>query len=306
MLSTGFTKVTNNPHLSLVTDLIARSVDFLYFAYGSNMGAAALRAKGVVPMASAPARLPGYALRFSVRHFFAHEGGVGNIEPDADDEVWGVLHRLGADALGALDAAELYPQGYDRIEVEVIGAHGALQRALTYVGTPGFHDPQALPTRRYLNILLQGAVEAGLPATWIGRLRAQPVLQQPPVARWAAPPGEHPQFDAAWLAGQPRCTVLDDAVFDMADARYPHPLVWPLYGGRDTTLHHLRRMDGASGHEGDAHRDPARWTKAQRQHIDRLLHAYATEYRYIGRWRGAVSHHNDNTQPPEGPLHERA
>ncbi len=261
----------------------APAMDFLYFGYGSNMDARSLLAKGVQPLASCPAQLAGWRLRFNVRHFFAHEGGVGNIVPGAAaDRVCGVLHRCPRDSLALLDIAEAYPQGYDRIELDVLTADGP-RRALAYVGTPAFVDETCLPTRRYLNILLQGAQAAGLDADYVQRLAAQPVLARTPAPRFVHPPGEWPLIDAAALAGQPTWTALDDAVFDMADARWQHRLLWPHYGGRDMTLHHLRRLDGASGIEDlDVLDAPS---PAQRQYLDDYLHGYAAEYRYVGRFR---------------------
>jgi len=48
-------------------------------------------------------------LRFNVRHFFRHEGGVANIErsDERTDAVWGVLHLCDNAHLALLDAAEL-------------------------------------------------------------------------------------------------------------------------------------------------------------------------------------------------------
>lgn len=255
---------------------------FHCFGYGSNMDAASLRAKGVVPLASERAVLRGWRLRFNVQHFFPHEGGVGNIEPgDAHDRVCGVLHRLPDDALPKLDAAELYPDGYDRIEVRLDCA-GRAAKAIAYVGTPGFVNDACLPTRRYLNILLQGARAAGLDAEYLEALQAQPVMCKPAAPPWIAPIGDYPNMTAAELARHPRCTALDDAVFDMSDARWQHRLLWPQYGGRDMTLHHLRRRDGASGMETEA--DLLHLCAAQRQYLDEYLHAYHREYRYVARF----------------------
>src|SRR5947209_4622021 len=74
-------------------ELPPRSV-FLYFGYGSNLHVPALRAKGVRPVASVRGRLRGWRLAFDVRHWFPHEGGMGNIRrtDDVSDEVQGVVH----------------------------------------------------------------------------------------------------------------------------------------------------------------------------------------------------------------------
>jgi sulfite reductase (NADPH) flavoprotein alpha-component len=259
---------------------------FWYFGYGSNMDATSLRAKGVTPRASAPALLPGWRLLFNVAHFFRHEGGVGNIEPcaEAGARVWGVLHHCDDEHLALLDRAELYPHGYDRTEVAVQTRGGGSRAAIAYVGTPGFVDDGCLPTRRYLNILVKGARAAGLDPGYVAWLDEQPVQVNPPPPPFVPPAGDFPSFNAAALALQPKLTALAGAVFDMAQARWQHRLLWPWFGGRDMTLFHLQRMDGSDGRESLADLRALRFTPAQRRYLDEYLHAYLAEYRYAGRF----------------------
>ena len=148
---------------------------FWYFGYGSNMALMSLRAKGVSPRASERAVLRGWRLRFNVRHFFRHECGVGNIEPTADtaDAVWGVVHLCPDEHLAPLDTAEAYGHGYDRLEVSLHTDCGE-RRAVTYVGMPAFLDEACQPTQRYLNILLRGAVAAGVDSAYVDALRRHP------------------------------------------------------------------------------------------------------------------------------------
>lgn len=258
---------------------------FWYFGYGSNMDLGSLRAKGVAPLRSLRAVLPGWQLRFNVEHFFRHEGGVGNIEPcaEAATEVRGVLHLCEDAHLAPLDNAEAYGHGYDRIEVRVRSDEG-WQHATTYIGLPAFIEDRCLPTRRYLNILLQGATAAGLDAAYIEGLRRQPVHPQPPAPPFVPPPGEHPLFDAEALARQPRYTALAGAVFDMAGARERHRFLQSFFGGRDMTLFHLQRMDSSDGTEtlDDLRHD--RLSPAQRAYLALYLQAYGDEYVYVGRY----------------------
>lgn len=118
---------------------------FYYFGFGSNMSMRSLKVKGVKPLASWRAELPGWRLRFNVEHFFRHEGGVGNIEHTgtSEDRVLGMLHHCPDDALALLDAAEAHGHGYDRIAVDVVPGYrspdlGRTVTALTYVGMPQF------------------------------------------------------------------------------------------------------------------------------------------------------------------------
>jgi len=259
---------------------------FWYFGYGSNMDLRSLRAKGVEPRMSERAVLRGWRLRFNVRHFFRHEGGVGNIEP-ADDPsgvVWGVLHLCEDEHLALLDAAEAYGHGYDRITVAVRADRGE-QSAITYVAMPSFLDDGCRPTRRYLNILLQGATAAGLDPAYVDSLGRHPLHPKQPVAPFVPPPGEFPGFTAATLAQHPMLTALDVAVFDMSGARWHHRFLQGLFGGKDMTLFHLKRLDGSDGSETQEDIAHGRLSPAQRRCLDEYLHAYMEEYVYVGRYR---------------------
>lgn len=256
-----------------------------YFGFGSNMDRISLQAKGVTPMRSRPAVLHGWRLRFNVRHFFRHEGGVGNLEPSDDphDRVYGVLHDCPVEDLPALDEAEACGVGYDRIEVTVETADGP-EVAFAYVGRPEFIDNAQLPSRRYLNILIRGARRAGLPPDYIATLAQQPVMRVEPAPAFEPPPGEQPHFDAASLAAHPEHTALWGAVFDMSDARPAHDFLRGVFGGRDMTLFHLQRMDTSDGTETLDDIRENRLDATQRQYLNNYLREYAREYRYVGRF----------------------
>lgn len=255
---------------------------FDYFAYGSNLDRAALRAKGVTPIESTPGGLVGWRLRFNVAHFFRHEGGVANIEAtgDAGDRVLGVVHILEDDDLARLDAAEAYPDGYDRTTVPVETGRGIVE-AIAYTGTPAFIDDACLPSRRYLNIVVRGAEGAGLDADYVDHLRAHPVLEARNDPVFRPPAGDYPSFTKETLAAHATYTAIDGAVFDMANARKEHQLLRGLYGGRDMTEYHLRRLDTSDGTDADTR--PARRTPAQQAYLNTFLHSYAEEYTYVGR-----------------------
>lgn len=258
-----------------------------YFGYGSNMALRSLRAKGIAPRLSERAVLRGWRLRFNVRHFFRHEGGMANLEPANDPcaKVWGVLHQCEEGDLALLDAAEAYPHGYDRITVSVVTDRSA-RAAVTYIGTPAFRDESCRPTRRYLSLLLEGAAAAGLDPAYIEWLRRHRVQPQPPAApEFVPPPGDYPTFTAALLAQHPLLTALDGAVFDMSAARWHHRFLWNVLGGKDTTLFHLRRLESSDGRETLDDVRYGRLTAAQRRCLDEYLQAYAAEYVYCGRFR---------------------
>lgn len=263
---------------------------FYYFGFGSNMSMLSLRAKGVEPLASKRAVLRGWRLRFNVQHFFRHEGGVGNIENTGNpgDVVHGVLHQCRDEALALLDAAEAYGHGYDRIEVEVVPddlpAESNRVSALTYVGMPQFIDDNCLPSRRYLNIVLEGARQAGLDDKYLEVLAMQPIHQVEEYPAFSAPLGDYPTFDRESLAEQPLYTALYGAVFDMSGARPLHHFLKGFFGGRDMTLFHLRRLDSSNIDETMDDIRKGHLNQAQKQYLNAYLHEYAREYRYVGRY----------------------
>jgi len=246
------------------------------------MALSSLAAKGVTPLASERAALPGWRLRFNVQHFFRLEGGMANIEPaHAACEVQGVLHLCEDDDLPRLDAMEVYPRGYDRISVSVVTASGTFA-ATTYVGTPAFRNDDCLPTTRYLNILALGAAAAGLDPHYVEALRRHPVLRKPALPPYRPPSGDYPAFTLAELAQRPHYTALAGSVFDMAGARSPHQLLRGLLGGKDTTLFHLKRLDTSDGTEKLDDVRAVRFNDVQKAYINEYLHAYADEYDYVG------------------------
>lgn len=258
---------------------------FHYFGYGSNLSLASLRAKGVEPRESIPATLDGWALRFNVRHWFRHEGGMGNIERTGqpDDRVLGVVHLCDDAHLAALDAVEAYGWRYDRIEVDVQTASGNV-RARTYVGMPGAIDDACLPTRRYLNIILAGAEAAGLDGGYVARLREHPLAPARDYPPFEPPPGPLPTFNRSALAQHPEYTAIADAVFDMSAARGDLSSLIPLFGGKDMTLFHVRRLDTSDGSETEDDIRGGRLSQPALRYINAYLHEYSAEFRYVGRY----------------------
>ncbi len=258
---------------------------FRYFGFGSNMNITSLRAKGVEPSASQRAVLNGWRLRFNVQHFFRHEGGVGNIEHsgEAGDRVFGVLYDCPDEALPCLDAMEAYGYGYDRITVDV-EVEGTRVPAVTYVGMSEFIDDGCLPSRRYLNILIEGARQAGLEPDYVQGLMAHPIHQPEEYPPFAPPGGDYPVFDGVSLARYPLYTALYGAVFDMSQARPLHDYLKGFFGGRDMTLFHLKRMDSSDGDESAADIRHGRLSEAQLRYLNGYLNEYAREYLYVGRF----------------------
>lgn len=258
---------------------------FYYFGYGSNINLVSLRAKGVEPLSSEKALLKGWKLTFNVRHWFRHEGGMGNIEPATGpgEYVEGMVHKCLDEHLPPLDAVEAYGVGYDRIPVRVETASGPVE-AYAYVGLPAYLDDTCLPTRRYMNIILKGAVEARLSEEYISMLRAHPLMPEVNYPRFTPPNPGGREFTRETLSGQETLTALHGAVFDMSGAREELQCLHGILGGKDTTLFHLKRHDTSDGTETLSDILNGRISEGGKRYLNAYLHEYAREFEYVGRY----------------------
>ena len=172
----SFRRITRHPRTAVGSD-----GTLLYFGYGANLMASALRERGVSPSASAVARAPGYEL------VFAHRGGYATIDPvGTNGEAWGVVHRVSRTELAAIRAWET---GYETKELDVmVRANDADDadektektektetrvRALAFVTKPSARLRRpVVPFETYAAKLVRGAERANLPERHVERLRA--------------------------------------------------------------------------------------------------------------------------------------
>lgn len=140
-----------------------------YFAYGSNLSRTqAKRRLGTVPVAQV-AQLRGYHLGFNKR---SNDGtGKANIIRDPSCSVWGVIYCCTEADIKRLDFYEGVKWGHYRHEfVRVITSTGQAITALTYVAGEDFIDETLWPSADYLETILEGAKEHGLPVEYIAEL----------------------------------------------------------------------------------------------------------------------------------------
>ena len=140
-----------------------------YFGYGSNLSSEELRAWCPSARALDTAKARDYKLAFT-RFSPKWGGGVADIIPEKDSYVWGVLYEIDEDDIEKLDRKESVDRGgYQRHTIKVETRSGQIEEALTYVvvGKAEFERP----TIGYLNTLLKGAEEFGLPKDYTEALR---------------------------------------------------------------------------------------------------------------------------------------
>ena len=141
-----------------------------YLAYGSNMNRGIFeRRRGVRPVQAHPALLENYRLPFNLA-VGPGERGVANLESQAGARTWGVLYLITAQQSEHLDRTEGLPRGaYRRIPVSAIVDGSGQIEAFTYQS-----DRISLgrkPSPRYIGLLIEGAVQHGLPSGHLCSLR---------------------------------------------------------------------------------------------------------------------------------------
>lgn len=143
-----------------------------YFAYGSNMSSTRLRAR--VPSA----RPLGIAVADGLRLAFHKIGRDGSakcdIVPAADptQQVHGVVFHIDPAHRPALDAAEGLGNGYAAVELDV--ALNGDHRITVFAYQATQVDPSLSPYTWYLDHVVRGAREHGLPAEYVALIQTIP------------------------------------------------------------------------------------------------------------------------------------
>ena len=155
---------------------------FLYFAYGSNLLSARLRARTPSARPLGMALLEGHALKW---HMASLDGsGKCDVVPSDDQacHVQGVVYEVALHEKPQLDAAESLGSGYAERQVSVrMGAETVQAWLYCALRT----DPLAQPYDWYHGLVLAGAREHGLGADYIRHLETVQAKQDADAARAA-------------------------------------------------------------------------------------------------------------------------
>ncbi len=163
-----------------------RAAVMQYFAYGSNMAFARISARVPSARAISVAELGGHVLRFHKRSW---KDGSGKCDAfatgSAQDTMYGVLFEIDRGEKTTLDREEGLGNGYQEKMVELRLADGTTTRAVTYYAAPPHIDPALLPFDWYKEFVVHGALEHGLPVSYIEAVRRQQSVSDPDVHRAA-------------------------------------------------------------------------------------------------------------------------
>lgn len=141
----------------------AEKDEVMYFAYGSNMSTGRIGKRLGPVKKRAIARLADYAIEFDKAS--TDGSGKTNLVPKKSSEAWGVIFDLTPDQMQKLKRIE---KGYTEqgIEVDVDGNAVPVRTLVAEKRTRRLR-----PTHEYLNLLIEGAEEHGLPGAYVQKLR---------------------------------------------------------------------------------------------------------------------------------------
>jgi len=151
----------------MITSANPKNAGHRVFCYGSNLFSPRLRAR--VPGAAllSVGCVRGRRLRFHKRSVDGSAKADAHFTGHGADCVWGAVFAIPGDQKPQLDACEFLGVGYDEVAVELLGVSGADARCSLYQARLEAIDRRGRPYDWYLELVLAGAREHGLPAEYI-------------------------------------------------------------------------------------------------------------------------------------------
>ena len=139
-----------------------------YFAYGTNLSSQHMGRTCPSATFIMKADLPNFGIEF--RHYSeTRQGGISSIVEAPGKMARGVLYEIRVEEIEELDIVESVPEGlYRRDTFLVVGEDGSWHEAELYrVAIPRGPYP---PAKDYLDLMIEGAREHGLEASYIEEL----------------------------------------------------------------------------------------------------------------------------------------
>ncbi len=144
--------------------------NLIYFAYGSNLKREQMNERDVVIYKSHKGFIKNYKLEFSKKSIDG--SSKANITKSDGKIVWGICYVLDADGFENL---RKYEKGYDEQEVIVYNENQEiLFIAKTFISNK---TCDKLPTKDYLNKIIEGAKQHKLPEEYIKKIENQPIQE---------------------------------------------------------------------------------------------------------------------------------
>ncbi|MFT3926387.1 MAG: gamma-glutamylcyclotransferase [Myxococcales bacterium] len=165
-------------HLPVPGDRPAQlaAAEVWYFAYGSNMSSRYLyNVRGVLPAASEAGVLADHEVVYLGPGINLLEPAFAYLVKAQGKQAHGVLHRVSTEDLNRVKESEGPEYVWVNVPVQTAGGEPVQAQTLLRLsrGTP------ATPSRRYVDLLVEGATEQGLPARYVAELKALPAAYVP-------------------------------------------------------------------------------------------------------------------------------
>ncbi|KAH8703008.1 hypothetical protein GQ44DRAFT_831630 [Phaeosphaeriaceae sp. PMI808] len=185
---------------------IPRSSDKVwYFAYGSNMSSETFQShRGIVPLQAIPVRIPGWTLTFDIYGIPYQEPSFSSIsrieQVSGAREQWawatpslpvvhGTAYLVSCEDYVSIIGSEGGGSAYEEVEllaervpgvrgIDTVDGGNMTMHVMTLTRAYGPTIPR-LPSKRYKDILAQGAMEAGLPAPYQSFVTELPCYEAP-------------------------------------------------------------------------------------------------------------------------------
>lgn len=160
-----------------------------YFAYGSNMQTATFQGRrGIEFHRAVPGHVAGWRLVFDKPALIPLGESYANIVPDPGATVTGVLYEINEEELGHIDLTEGVLIGnYERVTVTARTREDSPSSMTAFTLTSDRRDSGLQPSQRYMNLLIEGAIEHGLPTEYVSFLRTVPAQEESPAAAMLRP-----------------------------------------------------------------------------------------------------------------------
>jgi len=140
----------------------------LYFAYDADLFFTRFKAKMKTARVFDKGWVEGYGLKVNARSHKDHSGKA-NLEPSTEENavVHGVIYKIGADDKVILDRDHGLGYGFCEIAIKVRRPQAAPLFAFTYIANRQFVTPDLLAYTWYRDLMIEGAVQQGLPEAYI-------------------------------------------------------------------------------------------------------------------------------------------
>jgi gamma-glutamylcyclotransferase (GGCT)/AIG2-like uncharacterized protein YtfP len=145
-----------------------------YFAYGSNMSHLQMRQRCPSSKFLKRAYLRKHKLVFD-GYSTNWKGAVANVVEWPNETVCGGVFEINEDNLAALDCYEGYPERYNRRQVTLKDDEGKKFKGFLYCRPL---RELGRPSRDYLNKIIGGAKDCGLPEEYIDKILKEGVLKE--------------------------------------------------------------------------------------------------------------------------------